>query len=201
MKPHPIKNLSLPHAVSFSDARQVDQGVEIISEPAVISGLADGDTSVMVALSGHDSAEMRINGGEWTDGGEVFNEDEIELRLTSGDDYRISRQAQITFDGEQPAAFEVVTDDPPMPSEVTLQSTTITSESTYDELADMGGTCQGAYSNGQEVTTADYIDDSDVVQWLVGGTTAYGCVTNVSGMRINGVLMSFNSATFVYAQW
>lgn len=66
-------------ALDFQDVIDAAPGVEVVSDPLVISGLSLGTKAISIVGAG----ELRINGGAWVTSGVVQNGDSVYLRLTT----------------------------------------------------------------------------------------------------------------------
>ncbi len=99
-----------PNSIVISPVVDAELNTAIISEPITITGIG-GATTIGIA-----AGEYRINGGSFTSAsGNLFNNDTLEVRLTSASTYSSRRETILSIGGVQ-TSFVVITKDNPSAS-------------------------------------------------------------------------------------
>lgn len=152
-----------PDTFSFEPVSEAELTTEYFSDTVTVAGI---DVAVPASVGGDDSAVLIVNGLDAAGDVDVEAGDELQVRLTSSDDYETAVTATVTI-GSVSADFVVTTKASPSAPEISLFASNPASVMWGDENVELSWTVMGDVTS--LVLTNDY-DDTEVDVMGLAGT-------------------------------
>lgn len=172
-----------------------DPGVSVTSDSDELVGGVEAGETVFASVTGHSSAEFRIDDGPWQTSGEIGFMDAVTMRMTSPDSG--TRTVGLEY-GDATSEFSVTM----RPDEGVIEETSI-SETEYNSLDNSGYDCRGeGISVGDTVMIDDFIGEEFVGEEQIAGETRNGCISYYGcAFIMNGVCQVEPTVRAYYVDW